>query len=60
MKCTCVILSPVACPALQLFSHYLINGAIFEKKKYIEHKMLVLIFFATSVWNISHPKKNRV
>jgi len=27
-------------------------------KKFIEHKMLVLIFSTTFVWNISHSKKN--
>ena len=31
MQCACAILSSVACPALQYFSHYLINGMIFEK-----------------------------
>jgi hypothetical protein len=31
------------------FLHYLINGAIFIKKKVIEHKMCVLSFFAIPV-----------
>jgi hypothetical protein len=31
-----------------LFPHYLINGAIFEKKV-TEHKMCILIFCTTSV-----------
>jgi hypothetical protein len=26
------MLSPVACPALQYFPHYLINGAVYENK----------------------------
>jgi len=35
MQCACAILSFVACPALQYFPHYLINGTIFEKRKEI-------------------------
>jgi len=38
------------------FSHYLINGTIFEKK--LLNTKCVLIFFTTFVWNISHFKKN--
>ena len=34
-------------PALQYFPRYLINGTVFEKKKVIEYKMLVLIFSTT-------------
>jgi hypothetical protein len=30
---------------------------IFEKRKVTEHKMCVLIFCTTFVWNISHSKK---
>jgi hypothetical protein len=42
-----------------IFLHYLINGTIFEKKKRVPgHKMCVLIFSTTFVWNISHSKKN--
>ena len=41
-----------------IFPHYLINGTIFEKKTFIEHKMYVLIFSTTFVWHISHSKKN--
>jgi len=38
--------------------NYLINGKIFEKKKVNEHKMCILIFSTTFVWNICHYKKN--
>jgi len=37
------------------FSHYLINGTIFEKK--LLSTKCVLIFSTTFVRNISHPKK---
>jgi hypothetical protein len=38
----------VACPALQyIFSHSVIKGTIFERKKVIETKMCVLIFSTT-------------
>jgi hypothetical protein len=42
-----------------IFSHYLINGTIFEKK-ITEHKMRVLIFSITFffVLNFSHSRKN--
>ena len=33
MKCTCVVLSSVACPVIQYFPHDLTNGTIFKKKK---------------------------
>ena len=36
--------------------HYLMHGTIFEKKV-TEHKMFVLIFSTTFVWNVSHSKK---
>jgi hypothetical protein len=39
-----------------IFPRYLINGAIFGKRV-TEHKMCVLIFSTTFVWNISHSKK---
>ena len=39
------------------FPHYLINDSIFEKKKFIEHKICVLIFSTTNVRNISHSQK---
>jgi hypothetical protein len=41
----------------RIFSYYIIKGAIFEKN-IVEHKMCVLIFSITFVWNISHCKKN--
>jgi len=40
------------------FPHYLINGRIL-KKKVTEHKLCVN-FIWSSVWDISHPKKNWV
>jgi len=39
------------------FPHYLINGMFYQKKKIIEDKMCVLIFFTTLVSNISHSRK---
>jgi hypothetical protein len=30
MQCACAILPSVACPAVQYFLHYMINGPIFE------------------------------
>jgi len=39
------------------FSHYLINGTFFEKKKVSEHTMCVLIFSTNIVRNISHSKE---
>jgi hypothetical protein len=38
------ILSFVACLSLPYFSHYLINGTIFEKKKVIASEVYVLFF----------------
>jgi hypothetical protein len=55
-----VILSSVACPVLQYFPLYLLNGAIFEKKSYTENKMSVLIFSTNFVLNVSHSEKKRV
>ena len=40
------------------FPHYLITGTFLKKKKAIEHKICVLIFSTTFIWNISHSKKN--
>ena len=36
-----------------IFPHYLINGAIFEKKSVINHTMRVLIFSTTFLKHIS-------
>jgi hypothetical protein len=44
-------------PLYSIFSHYLINGTIFEKKKLLNIKC-VFLFSTTFVWNISHSKKN--
>jgi len=41
----------------KLFSHYLINRTMFEKK-IIEHEMCVVILYTSFVRNISHSKKN--
>jgi hypothetical protein len=43
----------------QIFLHHLIN-AKFSEKKVIEHKMHVMIFSTTFVWNISDSKNNSV
>jgi hypothetical protein len=62
MRMPYIILSFVACPALQyFFPHYLINGTTFGGGGgIIDNKMCVLIFCTTFVWNISHSKKNWV
>jgi hypothetical protein len=39
-----------------IFSHYLINGTIFDENV-IEHTMCVSIFSKSFVWNVSHSKK---
>jgi len=57
MQCTCSVLSPAACPALQCFSTLSRIRYNFRTKG-IEHKMRVLISPAIFVWNISHSKKN--
>jgi len=41
----------------QVFPHYFINGTIFGKNV-ADHKVRVLIFCTTFVWNISHSKMN--
>jgi hypothetical protein len=57
MKCACVILSSVACLALQyFFLHYLINGMIFLKKL-LNTKFVFWIFSIKFFRNISHSKK---
>jgi len=50
----CSVLSSVACPALQYFSTLSHERHDFRRKKVTEHKMRVLIFCTTFVWNISH------
>jgi hypothetical protein len=52
-----VIFSSVACLAVQSFPHYLINDMIFGKKVNL-HKISILIFSSTFVWNISHQKNS--
>jgi hypothetical protein len=56
MQCVRTILS-VACPALQYFST-LSHKWHSSQKKVTEHKICILIFSTTFVWNISHSKKN--
>ena len=54
-----VILSPVACPAVQKFSKLSHKLHDFRKKRVMENKMCFFFrFVATSVCNISHSKKN--
>ena len=43
MQCACATLPSVVCPVLYIFPHYLIHGTIFEKKKLLNTKY-VLIF----------------
>jgi hypothetical protein len=53
-----IILWSVAClfpPHFCTLSH---KWKDFRKKKNIEHEMCALVFSTTSVWNISHSKKN--
>jgi len=49
-------LSPVAYLTLQYISTFLIHGTIF-RKKITEHKMSVLIFSTTYLWDISILRK---
>jgi hypothetical protein len=54
-----IVLSSVACPAQPYFSTLYHNGSDFRGGGgVIEHKVCILIFFTTSVGNISHSKKN--
>ena len=55
MKCTCTILSSVACPALQYYSTLSHKRYDFRNRT-TEYKMCALIFATTFVWNISHSK----
>jgi hypothetical protein len=57
MRMRRVILLSVACLSLPYISTLSHKQHDFQKKV-IEHKMCVLIFSTTFVWNISHPKKN--
>jgi hypothetical protein len=57
MQYACVILPSVPCPALQYFPTLSHKRHDFWEKA-TEHKMCVLIFSTTCVWNISHSKKN--
>jgi len=52
-----IILLPVACPALKYFSTLYHNRHDF-REKVIRHKLCVLIFATTFVWNIYHSKNN--
>ena len=45
MQGACAKLPYAPDPALQCFSHYLINGKVLGKEKFIKHKTSVLIFF---------------
>ena len=56
-KCMChIIHSSVACLVIPCFLTLLHDF----QKNFIEHKMCVLIFSTTFVWNISHSKKKSV
>jgi hypothetical protein len=50
-----IILSSVACAAVQYFPHYLINWTIFGKRLL---NINFFFFFTTFVWNISHSKNS--
>jgi hypothetical protein len=53
-----IIPSSVACPALPYFSTLSQKPHNFREKKVTEHKMCILIFCTTFVWNISYSNKN--
>jgi len=56
IQCACAILPSVACPDLQYFPTLSHKRNDF-REKVTEHKMCVLIFSTTSVWNSSHSKE---
>jgi hypothetical protein len=58
MQRACVILSSVACPALQHFPTLSHKRHEFRKKKVFEHKTCVSSFSTNFIWNIFHSKKN--
>jgi len=55
-QCSCAILPSVSCSALQYFSTFCHKRYGF-RKTVTEHKICVLIFSTTFVWNIFHSKK---
>jgi hypothetical protein len=59
MQCPRIILSSVACPALQYFSTLSCNGHDFRWGEVTERKRCVLISCTTFAWNISNCKRNR-
>jgi len=56
-QCACAILSSVACPAVQYFSTLSYKRRDFRTKVTV-HRIRVLIFSTTFVWNISHQKNS--
>ena len=58
MQCSCSYCHPWPPSLYNVFSTLFHKQAWFSKKKtIIEHKMCVLIFSTSFVWNISHSKK---
>ena len=57
MQSACVILSSVACPAVQYFFTLSHRRKDFRGGGVIDPKMCVLVFAATFVCNIFHSKK---
>ena len=47
MQCACAIFFSVACPALQYFLRIISQTVRFSKKKMIERKIFILIFYTT-------------
>jgi hypothetical protein len=56
MQCACTLQSSVTCQALQYFTTFSHKYQDLKKKSYRKHKMCVLIFSTTFVWNISQSK----